>query len=763
MTDVLDPAVAEDPQVVLPETKDPSFTSQVPENGPQTEPVEPPIAFGAAVRALLIAALSTLGAAFMTGGIFGSWSARILAGVFAVVGTAWAFFTHRAKSRLAFQVALIPVAFLLGAIALVPTREGPTGVFKLMTDAISAGRLLRPPVPFDAGWRPIMAVVFMTTGFGAAWLALALKKPQMGLLLPVPILLLTAISQPSESEVLGAVLGFMPVLLALGVLFGGDMDRTSELGSEFELKRLLRALPMVAGGLALLLIVSQTDFLFPKPVYDPTDKPQKPKSIPLGEVEDRVLFEVESDITGPWRLGVLDVYDGTSWRLPPFDQDRFDKVPSGGVVDPQRRGEVRAVFTVRDIGDSSVLPGVADPVSIKTTQGGLLYDPRTGTFRMRTGRVPRDLSYIQALPTYPKPEELTQRGPTRTAAREFTQIPKAPARIQALLDEAPQNPWLRLDFLRKRLNKDVVAVGAGNPSQPVPPRTVDNLLFGTHEGSPYEIVAAETMLARWAGWPARIGFGFDGVNIEGDKHTVRPRNGSNWLEIMVQGRGWQPIIGAPPKAKASLDTDPNSRFDETIQPSDDVAVELLIPVKVESLRLLYENVRAALIAALPFVLALVALYAATPAIKRAWRRRKRRRWAQAEGPRAQVVVEYAELRDSLYDLNVGDPYDTPLEYLERCTPDAEHAELAWLVTRATYGDLAFELDDTHVEAAADLAASVRRRMFAAQPMQSRVLAGLSRESLRRPYTTEVPTVRLLRLRAPWRPRRRLALVPVGNR
>ena len=96
-------------------------------------------------------------------------------------------------------------------------------------------------------------------------------------------------------------------------------------------------------------------------------------------------------------------------------------------------------------------------------------------------------------------------------------------------------------------------------AQPVPPSKVADLLFGSKEGSPYEIVASEALLARWAGWPARIGFGFDGFNDEGGKKTIRPKNGSNWLEIDVQGSGWVPIIGVPPKAKSSLDNDPNAR------------------------------------------------------------------------------------------------------------------------------------------------------------------------------------------------------------
>jgi hypothetical protein len=709
------------------------------------------IALAEVLRPLLVAALATVGAASMTGGIFGSWTARAIAAAAALFGVGWSFLAFRSRARMLLQIAVVPVAFVLGTVALVPTKEGPTGVLGLMTEAVRAGRLLRPPVPFDAGWRPVLCVVFVLTGFGAGWIGLALKRPQLALLLPVPILLLTAISQPAESQLLGAVLGFMPVLLALGVLFGGDRDRTSDLSAAFELKRMLRAVPMALGALVLLVLLSESSFLFPQSVYDPTEKPQKPKSIPLGEVKDRVLFEVDADIHGPWRVGVLDVYDGQAWRLPPFARGRLRSIPSGGVLDDVRPAEHTVRFTVRDLGNSSVLPGVADPVKVGISGVDVSYDPRTGAVRMADGRIPAGLTYTESLPTYPTLEQLRQRGPVADADAAMTEIPQPPPNVRTLLDQAPANRWDRLELLRKRLNEGVVAVGAGNPSQPVPPSKVDDLLFGSKEGSPYEIVAAEAMLARWAGWPARIGFGFDDFNEEDGIKTVRPRNGANWLEIEVEGSGWTPIIGAPPKAKSSLDTDPNARFSETIVPSDDVAVELLVPVKVESLRLLYERIRAVVVAALPFVAALVALRLSTPALRRALRRRKRRRWAQATGPRAAIAVEYAELRDALYDLNVGDAFDTPLEYLQRCVADDEHEELAWLVTRATYGDLAFSVTDAHADIAADLAHSVRRRIAGAQPFQSRVLAWLSRESLRHPYTTEVPTVRMRTLRLRPRP------------
>jgi hypothetical protein len=345
---------------------------------------------------------------------------------------------------------------------------------------------------------------------------------------------------------------------------------------------------------------------------------------------------------------------------------------------------------------------------------------------------------------FPTPDQLSTTPPVTGIDRDLTYIPKPPPAVQRLLQQAPENKWQRLAFLRKKLNDVVVAAGAGVPNKAVPPSKVADLLEGSHEGTPFEIVAAEAMLARWAGLPSRIGYGFDGVIEENGKKVIRPKLGANWLEVYFQGYGWVPLIGAPPKAKTTLDADPNAKFDPNIVPSDDVAVELYVPVKVDDLSQLYERIRSLLLRASPFVAAALALYLSLPSLYRARRRRRRRRWAQAEGPRAQIAVEYCEFRDTATDLNVGDPDDTPLEYLAKVADDGEHAELAWLVTRATYGDLMDGgLTDHDVDAARAMAASLRRRMLKVQLFQSRVLAALSRASLRDPYSDEVPNVRML--------------------
>jgi hypothetical protein len=388
----------------------------------------------------------------------------------------------------------------------------------------------------------------------------------------------------------------------------------------------------------------------------------------------------------------------------------------------------------------------------------VMFDPRTNTFRMPEGRVPAGATYSIAVAPYPDAEALAAAPAPAGDFSTTLEMPEPPAAVRQLMEGAPAEPaWARMDFLRKRLRAVAVATGGGVPKDITPARVGEIIGGPDHDASPYEIVAAEAMLARWAGVPARIGFGFDGLNDEEGVLTVRPRNAAQWLEVYFEGHGWVPLIEAPSQAKSSLDND-DQLFDPNTLASDEVAVEVYLPVKLESLTQLYQRIRYQLLQLLPYALVLLAGYLATPAVMKQWRRYKRRKWAEALGPRAQVAVEYAEFRDQAHDLNVGDPLDTPLEYLKQVVDDDQHAELAWLVSRAMYGDLAAETSEQAARDAEEMATSLRRRMFRAQPFQVRVLAVLSKASLRQPYTTEVPNVVLLdplgRFAA-WRRRRRL--------
>ena len=727
-------------------------------------------AMAAVIRPVLSAALVASAAGLVAGGIFGSWGARLTGLVGAFAGAGWTLLALRARRTSAVQSLFPFVAVVLAMAGVIGRGESPADLPTLVGDAIESGRLFRPPVPFDPGWTAILLVLTALLGFGASWVGAALNRSRLAVALPLPIVAVAAITQPDDGKFVTGVCAFLPTLAGLAVLFGGDARRSTDLGAAFELKRALRAALLAIPVLAALVAFNSASFLFPEPRFDPTDQPQKPKPVPLSQAVDRVLFEVDSDtdFTGPWRTGVLDVYDENAWKLPPFDRSRFEDIPADGVVSEIRADtpQEELTLTLRDLGDGAVLPTLGGTTRI--VGDGLdrfVFDPRTQLLRVPEGRAPKDFAYVIELPPYATDDQLRDALPFDEADfAEQLDVPPAPPGVRRLLADAPDNPWDRLDFLRQELLGNVVAAGQGAPVD-VPPARVDELLGEDGKGTPFEIAAAEALLARWAGVPSRVGFGFDGVNDEGGAFTVRPRNAAQWLEVWFEGYGWVPLVGAPEQAEATLDTDPNARFDPNVVPSDDVAVEIYLPFKLQDLQLLYERIRDQLLTWLPLVVALAVLWATWPALAKIHRRAKRRRWAATIGPRAQIAVEYAELRDLATDLSIADIYATPLEYVREVKADDEHAELSWLVARALYGDMTRTCTDADVQAAEQLSASVRRRLRQAQPVSMQLGAMISRASIRQPYSTEVPNIRIpraprLRLRLPRvrvrRPTRRLA-------
>jgi transglutaminase-like putative cysteine protease len=717
------------------------------------DPEDAPPAVAELLRPILAAALATAAAGLVAGGIFGSWGARCTGLLGAGIGAGWALVSLRSRRTALVQAAFPLVILLAAAIGLVVRGESPGDLPKLVGDAIDSGRLFRPPVPFDAGWTVILLVLFALVGFAAAWVGAGLGRARLAVAVPLPLVALTAITQPESGQLIAGLCAFVPILAALAVLFGGDKDRASELDSQFELKRAVRGVVLAIPAIAVLIVASKASFLFPSPVYDPTDQPQKPKPVPLSASKDRVLFEVKttSPLTGPWRTGVLDVYEDGAWKLPPFDPKRLKDIPGDGVIDDTRAGQSGNVvaITLRDLGDAPVLPTLGGTTTYDGDIAHLAFDPRTDLLRLRTGRAPRNATYQIKLPDYASEDQLNQAKPASGPHGQL-EVPAPPKGVRALLAQAPTTTaWAKLDFLRSKLLGNVAASGAGAPVD-VTPERVDAMFQPKAKATPFEIAAAEALLARWAGIPSRVGFGFDGLNDEKGVKTVRPRNAAQWLEVRFDGYGWVPLVGAPQQAEASLDTDPNDRFDPNVVPSDDVAVEIYLPFELEDLTQLYQRIRNELYRWLPVLLVLGAGWLTWPFAGKAHRRAKRRRWASAIGPRAQVAVEYAELRDLATDLNVADIYSTPLEYLFEVRDDAEHAEMSWLVARTLYGDLRASASTAEADAAEAMGASLRRRIRQAQPVLTQLAAAISRASIKQPYTSEVPNIRVPR--APRLPR-----------
>ncbi len=699
------------------------------------------------VRLAVAMAFPAIAAAIMAGGVFIGFEARIYAALAAVLGVALAVAASRFRSPVASNAIIIGGLFGIGLLMVVPSGLGNVAsVGRLASQASSSGDVLRPPVELTAGWQAILGWLLGIVGFAAAWVAIVVKKPSFGLLLPLPVAAIAGISVPDADQVASGLAVLVLFAIGLGMLSGTTMGGADEqLPPGYEARRALRALPLLAVVTVGLYFLAQTDFLFPKPAINPAEQPQKPKTVPLSQVEDRVLFTVESQLSGPWRVGSLDEFDGKDWRLPAFTQSRLADVPRDGVVNKELAPGVRATFTIAGLG-GTVLPGLPNTVGVVAEGPKLAYDSRSGALRVAQGQVQAGVKYTVVAAALPNVEDLrniTEPNPTDLA--HFTEIPPAPPAVADLLDKAPKtSKWDTFDFLRTYVLSNVTATGTGSPKS-VPPERIQDMLAGSKEGTPYEIVAAQAMLARWAGIPSRIGYGFDGGEVSGEategspnKLEVRPKNGASFPEVFFPKYGWLPVIGTPTKAKPTVGSDPaTQRQDPNVLPSDDIQIGLFVPVLVPPKSPLPEQIRQAVLVAAPAALLLLLLYVTWPGVRKAWVRGRRRTAARTAGPRARIALTYAEWRDMGTDYGYRHDTDTPLMYLDRFVEDPEHTEFAWLVTRCLWGDLQGSLTAEHATMAEELSRALRRRMAQAHPAPVRAIGVVSRLSLRHPYAPEL--------------------------
>src|SRR5581483_10499757 len=212
------------------------------------------------------------------------------------------------------------------------------------------------------GFAALVGWLMAGVGFGATWVGVEMDRPMASVLVPIPVAAITAISIQGDAQLASGITLLASFVIALGLL---STDRgvsgTSGYSLQYELRRATRALPMIVLAIVALVFLSRAGILFPKPIINPTLQAQKPKTQPLSQVKDKVLFDVKSDVSGPWVMGALDVYDGSDWRLPPFDQAKLVNVPRSGVVDPKFSPGIKATISVQGL-TGAVLPTLPNTV-----------------------------------------------------------------------------------------------------------------------------------------------------------------------------------------------------------------------------------------------------------------------------------------------------------------------------------------------------------------------------------------------------------------
>lgn len=706
-------------------------------------------------------ALASAAAAWMVAGVFGDFSAHWVALAGVVLGAGMVGLSLRLRTGIV-QYAVVPVAALAGAALVAPFASGANSSLPAQVgDALSSGGLLQPPVPFEPGWRFILVVLFTVLTAGAGYLALALRRVKLGVAVPLPLVLGAAVIQPSQSEIPTVAVAMVLAVIGMTIAYGAELGGQGHLGVGFESRRLLRGLALAVLLAVGVVGISRVGILFPQPDRSHVIPPQRPPPPPA--LPDQVLFSYTASRPVPLRLGVIDVYDVTAgaWELPPYDPSRFVPVePPAGIPHTGYRPNlptVTATITVANLSGHS-LPSLAGLSRLSAPGGTIDFDPRTDGVRLADRPVYSGYQYTMVGLAPPSGQQLGTAAKAGPALSAFLAAPPPPVEVTRLLDAYTSitlkqgnqpDPFSRLQYLRTALYSHVVAAGPGIPVD-VGATRVAQMLDGSN-ASPYEITAGEALLARWAGVPSRMGYGYYGGD-PGPGHTfqIHPSHGATWLEVYFTGYGWVPIVGVPPQAVPSTSTHPQNPVN--IQTSNQLALIVYIPEEDSTLLGLYEYVRYYVVRGLPIAAGILLVVGGYPAPLKLLRRRRRRRWARTHGHAGRIAVAYCDLRDTARDLAIGDPAATPVEFTEEVAEDLENTELAWLVTRAFWGDLRRDLRVEDADAAERLARSVKRRLVRAQPWLSIVLGAAARTSLREPYSTEVPNV--------WIPRRRrLSLRP----
>ena len=172
-----------------------------------------------ALRLAIAVALPTIAAAVMVGGIFSGASARIYAAVAGLLGVALAVLASRVKSSAATYATIVIGLFVIAVAMVVPSGvESLTRFGKLAMDAASSRGVLRPPVPLSPGWQFILGAILGFLGFSAAWVAIVVKKPALGLLIPLPVTAIAGISVPKAAQTASGIAALALFALGLGIV-----------------------------------------------------------------------------------------------------------------------------------------------------------------------------------------------------------------------------------------------------------------------------------------------------------------------------------------------------------------------------------------------------------------------------------------------------------------------------------------------------------------------------------------------------------------
>ncbi|WP_206790320.1 transglutaminase domain-containing protein [Amycolatopsis sp. MtRt-6] len=601
-------------------------------------------------------------------------------------------------------------------------------------------RMLAVAPPADPSGDLLITPVLITwaTAFTASTLVLRTRMafaPVLPALLAFATALLFVGRQPGVQ--VSATALFLGAALALVLLRAG---RTGGEPSRVTAGRLAFGAPVVVvvvlsgvlGGLYLPLASGAHRFelraLLPPPVRV-TDMltPLAGLKGQLRAEPPRSLFTVR--IAGGTRVdrisvAALDEFDGVSWT----SADRFLVAGHHLATDPAltRSRTVSARFEVKDL-DGPFLPVAGRParLDIANDAGNPIGFSTASGVLVSTVPALHGLGYDLVGEVAERDDGLLRASPS--AAPEYTALPGGlPPVLEALarqLTATETTPYGKLVAIEEHLRGLPYQLDA-QPGHSYAALT--RLLTGSGEGYAEQHASAFAVLARAAGFPARVVVGYRLGDSSTGTHTVTTRDAHAWAEVRFDGYGWVAFEPTGTPAGSSEPPDDPAAAEKLPDPPAvtplPAADRQNTPVRPGSDRhgvLGY----AALVTGVAMV---VAVLVVTWIL--AMKARRRRRHRHAPGNAARVAGAWQEAVDRLTERGIPMPASlTAEEVADRATRVLGAAadplvRLAPLVTAAVYAP--GEPDDHAVEQAWQLESELRRRLYPARLSWRRLRAGV---------------------------------------
>lgn len=262
-----------------------------------------------------------------------------------------------------------------------------------------------------------------------------------------------------------------------------------------------------------------------------------------GTLPTQPVLDVPQDSPELWRGTVYDTYDGTIW-LPVTDGLRLISDRTGYAVPPDPEAaalqpRAQRVDTVRVHGPFNRLPVVAPGQLSRLETSGRVGNGPSGPLLVDGAR---DIEYVvTSTSALADPADLSAAHGADPTEGRWTALPAIPSRVAGLAATLASPTGNRLETVRA-VERELQARARYRLDSPVPPAgwdSVDHFLFESQLGFCEHFAAAEVVLLRSLGIPARLVTGFAYGEPTGDGYRLmRGANLHAWTEVWFPEVGW---------------------------------------------------------------------------------------------------------------------------------------------------------------------------------------------------------------------------------